>query len=257
LALSQRVLALLLARNDAGTLFAPLTPLERRAVGDETAATTGTAAPQLRHDQEDSTDPAPADTRTWQRADLFLSVAAAAALWWPPLSDPAAEEARLRGVAAAIRVVLTLHKDDDGRRTRGLLLSVDVAAKVTVLIQRVLGEDAASGGLLHKLRAMNALTREEEATLRDEVLPPLVQQQRACEDTVKAVWQTHLQRATADVARHGLRLCALPGCGATELQPKAFKVCSRCRGAAYCSAAHQQQDWRRHKREDGCAAAPQ
>jgi hypothetical protein len=57
------------------------------------------------------------------------------------------------------------------------------------------------------------------------------------------------------VARHGLRTCALPECGATEPHPKAFKLCARCRSAAYCSAAHQQQDWRRHKRDDsdgGC-----
>jgi hypothetical protein len=57
------------------------------------------------------------------------------------------------------------------------------------------------------------------------------------------------------VARHGLRACALPGCGAVEPHAKAFKVCSRCRRPAYCCAAHQQQDWRRHKREgDGCKA---
>ena len=56
----------------------------------------------------------------------------------------------------------------------------------------------------------------------------------------------------ADVARHGLRSCSRPGCGATEPHPKAFKVCSRCRGAAYCAPSCQTQDWTRHKREDGC-----
>ena len=58
--------------------------------------------------------------------------------------------------------------------------------------------------------------------------------------------------AAADVARHGLRRCARPGCGATEPHPKAFKVCSRCRGAAYCAPSCQAQDWTRHKRGDGC-----
>jgi hypothetical protein len=62
------------------------------------------------------------------------------------------------------------------------------------------------------------------------------------------------QRAAADMARHGLRACALPECDAVEPQPKTFKICSRCRAVCYCSAAHQQADWRRHKRADGCKA---
>jgi hypothetical protein len=49
------------------------------------------------------------------------------------------------------------------------------------------------------------------------------------------------------------RRCALPQCGAAEAHPKAFMVCSRCRMAAYCSAAHQRADWQRHKRYDACA----
>jgi hypothetical protein len=63
------------------------------------------------------------------------------------------------------------------------------------------------------------------------------------------------ERGAADVARHGLRTCALLACGATEAQPKLFKLCGRCRGAAYCCAGHSKEDWKRHKREDGCKAA--
>jgi hypothetical protein len=53
--------------------------------------------------------------------------------------------------------------------------------------------------------------------------------------------------------RHATLLCA------AELRrargaPQAFKLCGRCRGAAYCCAAHSKEDWARHKREDGCAA---
>jgi hypothetical protein len=58
------------------------------------------------------------------------------------------------------------------------------------------------------------------------------------------------------LARHGLRRCALPSCDAQEAHPKLFKLCGRCRGAAYCCAQHSKEDWKRHKREDGCAAAP-
>jgi hypothetical protein len=60
-------------------------------------------------------------------------------------------------------------------------------------------------------------------------------------------------RAAADVARHGLRRCALPSCAQTEPHPKCYnKLCGRCRGVAYCSAAHSVEDWKRHKREEGC-----
>jgi hypothetical protein len=64
------------------------------------------------------------------------------------------------------------------------------------------------------------------------------------------------ERAATDVARYGLRRCALPSCSATEPEPKFFKLCGRCRGVAYCSAAHSKEDWKRHKREEGCQAAP-
>jgi hypothetical protein len=62
--------------------------------------------------------------------------------------------------------------------------------------------------------------------------------------------------AAADAARHGLRRCALPACAVQEPHPKLFKLCGRCHAAAYCCAAHSVEDWKRHKREDGCKAAP-
>jgi hypothetical protein len=173
-------------------------------------------------------------------------------MYWPTLSDPAAEEARLRGVTAAARAVLAMHTHDGM-----LLLPHSSAVFMTGVLHKILDDNTASGGLLYKLRVTNALTREEEATLREQVLPAVTKVALAGEDAVMTVWKAHHRRAAEDMARHGLRACALPGCGATEPQPKTFKVCSRCRRACYCSAAHQQQDWRRHKREDACAAAPQ
>jgi hypothetical protein len=244
-ALSQRALALLLARSDASTLFAPLTTVERSVCS---------AAALRRHDEDPGSLPS-------QRADLLFCVAEDAVRYWPPLRDAAQEEARLRGVAAAARAALKLYAHGvllrDGRRSRGLLLSLEMSSTVLTLTRSVLSEDAASGGLLHKLRALNALTRKEEATLRRDVLPTLVQVADAGQAAIVAEYRTLGRRAAADVARHGLRACALPGCGAMEPHPKMFKVCSRCRRACYCSAAHQQQDWRRHKREDACVAAPQ
>jgi hypothetical protein len=138
------------------------------------------------------------------------------------------------------------------------LLSQHTALVVLALLRKVLDGNTASGGLLHKLRAIgHALTHEEEETLRRDVLPAVTQMALAERDALRASWEAQQRRAAEDVARHGLRVCALPGCGGTEPQPKTYKVCSRCRRACYCSPAHQAADWRRHKREDACAAAPQ
>jgi hypothetical protein len=59
--------------------------------------------------------------------------------------------------------------------------------------------------------------------------------------------------ATDAVARTALRRCALPACDTREARPRAFMLCARCRGAAYCCALHQTHDWRRHKVVDGCS----
>lgn len=59
-------------------------------------------------------------------------------------------------------------------------------------------------------------------------------------------------KAAAAVAKYGLQRCSLPACAAQEPAARTYKRCSRCSQAYYCCAAHQQDDWRRHKREDGC-----
>ena len=54
----------------------------------------------------------------------------------------------------------------------------------------------------------------------------------------------------ADVAEHGLLVCALPGCDKVEATVREFQVCSACRAVAYCSAEHGMLHWtRRHKHE--------
>ena len=47
----------------------------------------------------------------------------------------------------------------------------------------------------------------------------------------------------ADVAEHGLLVCALPGCDKREVTVREFKVCSACRAVAYCSAEHGGLHW--------------
>jgi hypothetical protein len=132
------------------------------------------------------------------------------------------------------------------------------------MLRRALGDPAhGATSRIDELRARHGLTAAEEAALRallrrvDASMEPTTTTDDDDQDVVAAasMYMTSMRRrGDADVARHGLRTCGLPDCGATEPHPKAFKVCSRCRGVVYCSAAHQQQDWRRHKREDGCKA---
>jgi hypothetical protein len=56
-------------------------------------------------------------------------------------------------------------------------------------------------------------------------------------------------------ARERGTMCALAGCGARG-RPGGKKLlrCGTCRAACYCSAAHQREDWGRHKGE--CRAPP-
>ena len=55
-------------------------------------------------------------------------------------------------------------------------------------------------------------------------------------------------RKRADIAKHGLRDCALPSCSKTEKTVKEFAGCSGCRSVVYCCLEHQALDWRAHKK---------
>jgi hypothetical protein len=109
------------------------------------------------------------------------------------------------------------------------------------------------------MRATCGLTADAEMALRQ-----LAERHKAVAERTKQELSKKLddlktkqqQAAAADAARHGLRRCALPACDAQEPHPKLFKLCGRCRGAAYCCAQHSKEDWKRHKREDGCTVAP-
>ena len=80
-------------------------------------------------------------------------------------------------------------------------------------------------------------------------------QGRAYQASLAADIQRLATRAGEDREAHGIRRCALPSCDAVDPHARAFKLCARCRAACYCSAEHQREDWKRHKREgDGCKA---
>jgi hypothetical protein len=82
----------------------------------------------------------------------------------------------------------------------------------------------------------------------------LEQNATAIEAGLRDAGATAQAREAAAVARHGLRCCALPACGAREPAPRTFKKCGRCGAVHYCCAEHQAADWRRHKRADACKA---
>jgi hypothetical protein len=57
-------------------------------------------------------------------------------------------------------------------------------------------------------------------------------------------------------ARKSGVMCALPGCGARRRDGSTKKLlrCGTCRAVCYCGAAHQREDWGRHKGECGATA---
>ena len=55
-------------------------------------------------------------------------------------------------------------------------------------------------------------------------------------------------RQRADIAKHGLRDCALPSCSKTEKTVKEFSLCAGCRSQVYCCLEHQALDWKGHKK---------
>ena len=55
-------------------------------------------------------------------------------------------------------------------------------------------------------------------------------------------------RQRDDIAKHGLRDCALPSCSKTEKTVKEFAGCSGCRTVVYCCLEHQALDWKAHKK---------
>jgi hypothetical protein len=230
LALSRRCLLLLNARWRAGTLFA-LTPEERAFFADEP------------------------DAELLCGAELYVYVGSDASVHWPPSQrrgTPAREEEHLRAMHG---MLLAAHE----MLRRCAIADRDVSFESVTFFSLAhdlqLCLSAAPGGLLPKLRSICGLTQADEARLR-QMQPVVGQLARAREarfvQRARADLTAQCERGAADIARHGLRACALPDCAQTELRPKTFKVCGRCKAAAYCCAAHQQQDWRRHKRADGC-----
>jgi hypothetical protein len=189
-------------------------------------------------------------------AQLYMSAAADAVTWWPPVRTAEEDSVRLHAVRGALVCALDTFFQGVTHATRPLRceLNLPFTAWVSLsnLLQRALCSTAA-GGFRERLQSVG-LSCAHVAAL-EHVVPGVLQGLEQCKRAEADTSGARRERAAADVARHGLRACALPECAQTEPHPKAFKLCSRCRGAAYCCAAHQAEDWRRHRRTDGCTAA--
>ena len=69
----------------------------------------------------------------------------------------------------------------------------------------------------------------------------------------KEIDETLDKKAAADLAKHGLRWCALPSCAKQELRVFDFKQCSACKAVMYCSAEHAALHWTATHRKE-CAS---
>ena len=54
-------------------------------------------------------------------------------------------------------------------------------------------------------------------------------------------------RQRDDIAKHGLRDCALPSCSKKEKTAKEYVLCTGCRPVVYCCLEHQALDWDAHR----------
>jgi hypothetical protein len=224
LRLSQRRLGLLRARWAAGTLLTP-TPQELCFYGKFS------------------------DTPELLGVELFAGWAVDALMYWPHASPTFAGSADcLRGIHEALRAVLAMQSM---RQTRTIAFAPTALNSLSVTLHVVLTD----ASWLERLRTACGLSHADETELR-KLHQELEQSTAARFEICRSTRDAIDARGAADVARHGLRSCALPSCNSAEPAPKTYKLCGRCRGVAYCCAAHSKEDWKRHKREDGCAAPP-
>ena len=187
--------------------------------------------------------------------EMLLTITMEALAYWPRGVADAEFPLLCVALRGALEAALSFEAQGElntrEQHERGPLIDV-----VSVVIGEILGVRSTLGRRLQEaLRTSGALTPQTEAALL-QLLARLLQKLELELPQSRGEVLAHLaknqQTAAADVARHGLRNCTLPACGATEPHPRFFKCCSRCRSVVYCCAEHQKEDWPRHKRTDKC-----
>jgi hypothetical protein len=119
------------------------------------------------------------------------------------------------------------------------------------------GSDDAARRAIHA-GVLGIMAREGTRRVDPSVLPHhtcIVRLLEAAAQRHDAAVCTHNGCKRCGAARECGHMCALPGCGARKRgdgSGKGLLRCGACRRAAFCGAAHQREDWERHKTE--CAA---
>lgn len=185
-------------------------------------------------------------------ADNFMQLAARMD-FWPPSVAP---EIKAGVLSEAVQIILEVERQEYsvrfcGRRVRGGLYDAHTAMH-NKLCEIAVGLRVPTAWR-STYEAMTPLSRADKIA----VLQQLGVTSSFKSDSsafFESVAEDAKKAAAADAAKHGLKRCALPDCGAQEAHPKAYKLCGRCRGVGYCCAEHATQDWKRHKKADGCKA---
>ena len=148
--------------------------------------------------------------------------------WWPATQKRSVESFVLQGL-------------DIIPRTAGVAHSIASEDDVVAMVERHMNprdyDSAFCAAVLRKWRseAVSSVLRARGA----------LQTGIAKSEQSKADFHV---RQRADIAKHGLRDCALPSCSKTEKTVKEFAGCSGCRTVVYCCLEHQALDWRAHKK---------
>jgi hypothetical protein len=222
LAMMDRCMALLLGRWRAGSLF--------------------THAPE---------EAAFFSTESLVSAELLISCANNALCYGPPLRGPAAVDALMQGLHGSLLALLELN-------ARGVMANYPPSTsgqKMHILLKNVFNNPACAA-ILARLRLV--LSRQEELELR-QLAQRFATWATETAGVIPAIAVTLQQRATADVARHGLRRTGAARCRAAPRK-------SRTPGSSSCAAAAaapptaarstaRRTAWKRHKRQDDCKAA--
>ena len=148
--------------------------------------------------------------------------------WWPAAQKRSVESFVLQGL-------------DVIPRTAGVAVIFSGEEHLVVLMERLtilrIHDPAFRAALLGKWRS--------------EAVSSVLRARGVLQTGVANLGQTEAEfeaRKRADIAKHGLRDCALPSCSKTERTVKEFAGCSGCRAVVYCCLEHQALDWRAHKK---------
>ena len=145
--------------------------------------------------------------------------------------------------AAQKRIVesLVLQGLDVIPRTAGMHANFAGEAHLVAFIEKHLSQR------LHGSAFCDAVLRKWRSTAVSSVLRSrgVLQSGIAAREQTSAEFEA---RQRADIAKHGLRDCALSSCSKTEKTVKEFAGCTGCRSVVYCCLEHQALDWRSHKK---------